>query len=116
LVQRSEALDFVTSLPLTQAPGAPAAEAARGETMHEPAGRQPTHLLRDALASPLSAAGTQLENGWELFYKDNGWHLRGAGVQLTVNGSAYTSGQVLVAGDEIGLGAGRSALLIAVEG
>ena len=73
------------------------------------------YLLREAVASPLAASGTALVNGWELYRADNGWLLRGGGTQLLVNGAVYTSGQCLCTGDEIALGAGRSALLITVE-
>ena len=114
LLQRSEALDFISVLPLASG-GASAAAVQTPAAPAAPRGPQPTHLLRDALALPLQAAGTALDNGCELYRGEDGWLLRGQDTQLLVNGAVYNPGQTLCAGDEIGLGAGRRALLITVE-
>ncbi|MDZ7783023.1 MAG: hypothetical protein U5K56_08885 [Halioglobus sp.] len=116
LVQRGQALSFVTALP--QLAVRETAEPARAKV--EP-GRaaadesDPTHLLQDARARRLSADGTTLREGWEIVRGEDGWQLRGDGPAITINGAAYAPGQRLRAGDEIGLGAERFALLIEVE-
>lgn len=120
LVQRGQALSFVTALPCLHdtiipqpqplpEPAEPVAE--------EPAPAPPTatHVLRDDRAQPLVAAGTALEGGWELFNSGNGWQLRGAGVAPQVNSDEYQPGQLLGRGDSIVLKEHAPLLLIEVE-
>jgi len=118
LVQRGQALSFVTALPCleekiiprVQAPAAPAQEQVAA-TPTAP----PTHLLQDSVARPLVAAGTSLSGGWELYLEGAGWQLRGAGDTARVNNAEYRPGQVLARGDSIAIGAGLESLLIEVE-
>ena len=75
----------------------------------------PTHLLREHLASPLSAGGTALEPGCEIYRSERGWQLRGSGVNVNVNGKQYAPDQLLAVGDEISIGGAYEALLIEVH-
>ncbi len=116
LVQRGEALSFITSLPrLTQqsVPAAQVAPAATAAPQPLPAMPAATHLLQGHVARPLAAAGTTLASGWELYRDDRGWQLRGSGEAL-VNGLPLQPGQVLGGGDDISLGAGATFRLIEV--
>ena len=116
LVQRGEALGFVTTLPqlALREKTAPARFQAAPESATADES-DPTHLLQDARARPLAAGGTALRDGWEIFRGEDGWQLRGGEPRITVNGAEYEPGQRLRTGDEIGLGAQRFALLIEVE-
>lgn len=111
LLQRSEALDFVTALPALARRGN-AGSAAVGNTAQPP---QPTHLLQGGIARRLRAAGTVVAPGCEVFRAGDGWQLRG-GAAAQHNGSPYRPGQSLLAGDAIAVGATQPAQLIAVEG
>lgn len=120
LVQRSEALDFVTSLPLlgkrataAQPPApTPAAAAAPAEAP------QPTHLLLGNRARPLQADGTSLGGGWSLLRGENRqWQLHaasGAGV-LERNGQPGRDTEAVASGDRLRLPDGADALLITVS-
>lgn len=127
LVQREQALHFVTALPCLARKsfgGTTAADAPQPTARIvpqpipqaapvKPASR-PTHLLYRHIARPLSASGTALWDGWELYRDGEGWQLRGSGSGAAVNGAPYTPGQVLGTGDTIAIGAGDAALLIEV--
>ena len=124
LVQRGQALSFVTSLPCleekiipqVQEPvadiPAPAQPVAAPDA---PAVATPTHLLRESMAVPLLAGGTPVDDAWELYQGKLGWQLRGAGQAPTVNDSDYQAGQVLARGDTIRTASGSMASLIEVE-
>lgn len=124
LVQREQALHFVTALPrlaqkavagaaVAVAPLAAIATPAPQPAPTKPASR-PTHLLYRHMARPLSAAGTALWDGWELYRDGGGWQLRGGAAGAMVNGAPYRPGQLLGTGDAIAIGAGDAALLIEV--
>ncbi|MEQ8802082.1 MAG: hypothetical protein RLP45_08595, partial [Haliea sp.] len=121
LVQRSEALVFVNSLPqlggqrtsdAESAAPTPAAAAA------QPVPPQPTHLLQGSRARPLLADGASLGDGWSLLQGENGhWRLhaaRGAGV-LERNGQPARDSEVVASGDRLRLPDGTDALLITVS-
>lgn len=116
LVQRGQALNFVTALPQLAVretlapdrdPADPGSAAADGS--------DPTHLLQGARARRLAADGTALREGLEIVRGEDGWQLRGDGSAITINGEACVPGQRLRAGDKIGLGTRKFALLIEVE-
>jgi len=143
LIQREQALHFVTALPClaekargTAAPGAAPPDASTDAThptdlpAHQlavtaesratpappatsPASR-PTHLLYRHMARPLTENGTALWNGWELYRDRAGWQLRGPGAGAMVNGAPYRAGQALATGDMIAIGVGDVAVLIEV--
>ena len=115
LVQREQALHFVTALPCLGEKMFPAAapSAAPHAAAVKPASR-PTHLLYQHVARPLTESGTPLWDGWELYRGSEGWQLRGAGTAARVNGAPYRHGQVLLSGDAIAIGAGDAAVLIEV--
>ncbi len=127
LVEREQALSFVTSLPclalqlaprggaLAQPAPAPQPAAPR-PAEPQPAAPEPTHLLRGARAEPLVATGTPLADGWVLLRAEDGWRLRGEGAAPVVNGAAHTPGQHLSCGDRIRLGAQHEVVLIEVAG
>jgi hypothetical protein len=129
LVQREQALSFVTSLPCLAQPGvtpkaaappamgpgsnpesAPVAEMSSGAKAPSPA--TPTHLLLAASARPLAARGTPVTEGCELYQHNGLWLLRGPATGGTqVNGLPYREGQALVAGDTVSCGEHRAALI-----
>lgn len=129
LLQREQALHFVNALPclaqktaagtgVASAPAAPdippaATPGAPPALASKPVSR-PTHLLYRHLARPLSANGTALWDGWELYRGSEGWQLRGSGDGAQVNGAPYRSGQLLGTGDSIAIGSGEPAQLIEV--
>lgn len=111
LVQRKEALDFITTLPrLAQEnlPATPTEEAPVAPVA------QATHVLQGTRARPLEAAGTSLDQHWQLAQVDHNWQLLGDGSPPRVNGSDHQPGQPLVPGDNIQLGSGDEFLLIEV--
>ena len=143
LLQRAEALVFVSRLPAaastatsTAAPTAPAEEPAAelapppsssapndaaSASLEPQAGLQQTpvatHLLRAAEAHPLQAAGTSLGGGWSLLGSDDGaWELHAApGAQaLLRNAASCSSGDITATGDHLQLADGSEALLIRV--
>lgn len=109
LVQNGEELHFVTSLPRLDSrttadrvdglSDASAELPAAGET---PVSRHttPSHLLVNAVATPLSPAGVALSGELELYCQQGNWMLRGEDA-VQVNGENYNSGQVLHCGDKI---------------
>jgi hypothetical protein len=119
LVQREQALSFVTALPCLEEKTIPV-----GEQLGEPQrtiqppevakANNPTHLLQQHVAWPLVESGTKLGGGWQLLRSDAGWQLHGADAAAAVNGTAYVTGQVLSTGDAIAINGGDVALLIEV--
>jgi hypothetical protein len=97
-----QALHFVTSLPhlapcsedVQQGSGTPNSPA---EAIPEPT-LAPTHLLLDAVATPLSQSGTPLGKRWILYFEQGNWLLHGAQA-IQVNGKSYMTGQTLNSGD-----------------
>jgi len=143
LIQREQALHFVTALPClkekargTAAQGAASPEpyttaphqtdlpapqvavtAGTRATTAPPVmslASRPTHLLYRHMARPLAENGTALWNGWELYHDRAGWQLRGPGAGAMVNGAPYRVGEALATGDMIAIGAGDVAVLIEV--
>ena len=126
LVQREQALSFVTSLPrlgghsaaTTQQPmPAPAAEPATAppDPVPVPAqGPAPTHLLVDGRAQALASGGSALEPGCQIYRDASGWQLRGDTAAVQVNAAPYRAGQLLQRGDRIRIGNGSEAQLIEV--
>jgi hypothetical protein len=117
LVQREEALSFVTSLPCLQqsiAPRTPAPDAVLEPEQPAVAVTQPTHLLERDRARPLLGTGTDLAPGCEIYRANANWQLRGADAGVMVNGIPYSPGQPLRSGDVIRTGAGIEARLIEV--
>ncbi len=114
LIQREQALSFVTTLPCLDQ-GIIASPDKASESPHaipsplerppsqQPA-TQPTHVLYQHTARPLIEAGTTLEAGWDLYHSNEGWQLRGSGTPATVNGADYHPGQILACGDAINTG------------
>lgn len=120
LVQRAEALDFVSSLPqlgegssAARAPAEPQPAAAA-----QPQAVPPTHLLLGSEARPLQADGTSLGGGWSLLQEDNRqWLLHaasGAG-PLEHNGQPGRDNEVVASGDRLRLADGADVLLITVS-
>lgn len=120
LVQRAEALDFVSSLPqlgegssAARAPAEPQPAAAA-----QPQAAPPTHLLLGSEARPLQADGTSLGGGWSLLQEDNRqWLLHaasGAG-PLEHNGQPGRDNEVVASGDRLRLADGADVLLITVS-
>lgn len=137
LVQRTQALSFITALPCAeprtavhsaQAAAQHPTQASTASTATPPAPAptpaptpapapvsRATHLLSNNLAKPLLATGTALAGGWELYRDSNGWQLRGAGASATVNGRPWHAGQVLDCGDAIVIGTAAAGTLIEVS-
>lgn len=113
LVQRGEALAFVTSLPCLDEPASHRPEHARPEPVTE-SFRAPTHLLHGNRALPLAPGGTEIGPDCWLFRDDNGWQLRGDSGSVRVNGGQWLDERPLRAGDAITTGAGVQLLLIEV--
>jgi hypothetical protein len=127
LVQRARDLHFVTALPrlaresvaaaepaVTPRPAPEATALATPQPTTTTLASRPTHLLYRHMARPLSAAGTALWDGWELYRDNAGWQLRGHGAGAMVNGAPYRRGQALATGDIIAIGTGDVAVLIEV--
>ena len=111
LVQRDQALSFITALPGL----APQAATAPAPHPEPPPAAAATHLLQGYRAVPLVAAGTPLAQGWELYRDARGWQLRGSG-EARVNDAPYRPGQALGGGDSIRLGDTAAFSLIDVAG
>ena len=118
LVEREQALSFVTSLPCLELQVAP-----RGEMLAESATNarpkkaqpEPTHILRGARAERLDANGTALGGGCTLMHDTGGWRISGDGPTPLVNGKEYEPGQRLACGDRVHFApGGAEALLIEV--
>ena len=120
LVQREQALNFVTNLPrlkekLTadEAPSVPPPTTI-GSPPVKPVSRA-THILQNHIAHSLTVPGLKVAKGWEFFLDDQGWQLRGNGSALSVNGHPYHSGQILGVGDSVTTDDGTTAMLIEVK-
>lgn len=125
LVQRNQALSFVTALP-SLAAAAPAPQPQREvvtpSPVPPPAAPAPpvevkpaaTHLLQGSLAVPLATAGTALGQGWDIFHVATGWQLRGSGPAVLVNNSPLQPDQLLGGGDSLRIGDGPELQLIEV--
>lgn len=124
LVQREQALSFVTSLPKLDTNAAAPAPAAAAVTMPTavteavappPApAPAPTHLLVDDQAQALATGGSVLDPGCEIYLTGSGWQLRGDTDAAKVNDTPYRAGQSLQRGDRIRIGTGSEARLIEV--
>jgi hypothetical protein len=122
LIQREQALSFVTALPLAHTAVVATPEPTPAT---EPLNAVPTppvtpqsratHILCQHVARPLTASGTAIEKGWDIYHSDNGWQLRGSGAKVEVNGADYRAGQTLEAGDTVVIGAGHPVHLIEVR-
>lgn len=116
LVQREQALSFVTALPsLATAP----VQAETGPATITPVPVSPpkpaaTHLLDGHRARPLVAGGTSLGDGWTLQRGAAGWQLQGTGTGVMVNGAPGRSEQLVGGGDTIRVGTGAEMRLIEV--
>ncbi len=117
LVQREQALSFVTKLPslaqqeeLAEPVAAPIAPTPLAIT--KPAA---THILQGHRARPLAADGTNLGEGWHILDTGAGWQLRGAGPEVSINGSTGQPDETLGGGDSIRIGDGPELLLIEVH-
>tara|TARA_R110001599_G_scaffold353885_1_gene602478 strand:+ start:50076 stop:51353 length:1278 start_codon:yes stop_codon:yes gene_type:complete len=118
LVQRDQALSFVTTLP-SLAASTPAPKSQPEVTVASPAPvavAKPaaTHLLRGFQAVPLTAAGTSLGPGWDIQHTAAGWQLRGSGAAVLVNDAPLQPDQVLGGGDSLSVGDGPLLRLIEV--
>ena len=121
LVQRDQALSFVTTLPCLDAEVASSHAANKtppvtSSAVKRPAQAstaQPTHVLYRHRAQPLIETGTTLEGGGVIYRGNQGWQLRDSGTPAIVNGATYRSGQILTCGDTIHIGS-DVALLIEV--
>ncbi|PLW81854.1 hypothetical protein CWI75_14005 [Kineobactrum sediminis] len=114
IVQREQALIFISRLPQLDQRTIPPADAgsstpavaplagtaptqAAGAT---PASAAPTHLLQDHQAKPLTS-GSVVANGWSLVYTGGSWHLQASpgAAPLTRNGNACNDGDTVASGD-----------------
>lgn len=123
LVQREQALSFITTLPCAEPrQNAPAAVTPAPEPTpaHSPAPApkpacRATHVLSAHVAQALRPDGTALADGWELYRSDAGWQLRGTGADAVVNDRTYRPGQILDSGDRIAIGQADAVVLIEVQ-
>ena len=112
LVQREQALSFVTALPCLDAEvvssdSANEASQVKPSAVQPPtqaSTTQPTHVLYRHRAQPLIERGTTLKGGYAIYRSSEGWQLRDNGTAATVNGATYHSGQILACGDAINTG------------
>ena len=118
LVEREQALSFVTSLPCLELQLAPRTGALAESAASAPEAAtqpEPTHILRGARAERLDRNGTALAGGWTLVRDSGGWRLSGDGPAPLVNGKGYATGQRLACGDRIHFApGGEEAVLIEV--
>lgn len=118
LVQRDQALSFVTALPSrASAAAAPAPQPEIAAPPPAPAAvTKPaaSHLLQGFRAQPLVSAGTSVGAGWEIHRTAAGWQLRGSGATVLVNDSPLQPEQVLGGGDSLKIGDGPELHLIDV--
>jgi hypothetical protein len=127
VVQREEALSFITSLPCLerQSPATPEEPApvqpeVQQEIVEAPAPPPaaplpvPTHLLQGSRARTLASLASDLAPGCELYLDERGWLLRGAIQGLRINGQTYSEGRALRCGDELDTGAGEPLRVIEV--
>lgn len=107
LLSRGQSLSFRAALPALAIGGT----GARGPAAVEPVSRgpQPTHLLRGATATPLTAAGIDLGGGARIERSGAGWLAQGPNLEL--NGHPLQGQQVLAAGDLLRVGADEIRLI-----
>ncbi|HEY7775687.1 MAG TPA: hypothetical protein VIC02_04010 [Kineobactrum sp.] len=111
IVQREQALVFISRLPQLNTRSLPAAHgelaapsagtprtAALAAAPERPA---PTHLLQGHEAQPLATSGAALGGGWSLVYEAGNWQLQGdsGAAHLTLNGSICSTGDIVASGD-----------------
>ena len=112
LIQREQALSFVTALPCLNAEvvssdsanEAPQVTPSAVQPPTQASTTQPTHVLYRHRAQPLIETGTTLKGGYAIYRSSEGWQLRDNGTAATVNGATYHSGQILACGDAINTG------------
>ncbi|MEJ6539525.1 MAG: hypothetical protein QNL94_03955 [Halioglobus sp.] len=112
LVQREQALSFVTALPCLDAEVVSSDAANKGPPVTPSAAQppaqasttEPTHVLYRHRAQPLMETGTTLEGGCDIYRGNKGWQLRDSVTPAIVNGATYHSGQILACGDTINTG------------
>lgn len=115
LLQRAQALSFVTALPCLERNNISAQESTRAPLATvTKSSSSPTHLLYRNVARALHESGTALAGDCEIYRGKEGWQLRGNVSSATVNGTVYRSGQVLANGDAITVGPNETTLLIEV--
>lgn len=120
LVQRDQALNFVTVLPrlkdqkISEATLANVPLATQDAPGGEPT-KPPTHLLQNHVAQPLTNTGLPMVDGWKFFHSEQGWQLRGSGSAPSVNGREYHPGQILGTGDSVSTDGGATVTLIEVD-
>ncbi len=109
LVERTEALNLVTSLPRQRGADADPAPPAATSPEPDPA----SHILLGSVARPLLAAGTPLPCGCELFLDRGLWWLRGScAAEVRINGEPWRADRALTSGDTLALpGAGQAQLI-----
>jgi hypothetical protein len=123
LVQRGQALSFVTALPCLDAEvvssdstnKGPQATPAPMKLPAQASTAQPTHVLYRHRAQPLMETGTTLEGGCDIYRSSGGWQLRDSGTLAIVNGATYHSGQILACGDTINTGQGVTDIALLIE-
>ena len=112
LVQREQALSFVTALPCLDAEVVSSDAANKGPPVTpapvklpaQASTTQPTHVLYRHRAQPLMETGTTLEGGCDIYRGNKGWQLRDSSTPAIVNGATYHPGQILACGDTIHTG------------
>ena len=123
LVQREQALSFITVLPCLDAEVASPDAANKGRPVTPSAAQppaqasttQPTHVLYRHRAQPLMETGNTLQGGCDIYRGNKGWQLRDSSTPAIVNGATYRSGQVLACGDTIHLGPDVADVALLIE-
>jgi hypothetical protein len=117
LVQREQALTFVTALPCLAQPIDPDSPApAEPSVTDSPvaAGPVPTHVLLVDIARPLRAEGTDLGDGLRIYQSDGQWRLSDDSSKARVNGQPTDETTTLSRGDTVVHPGGTEAVLIEV--
>ena len=123
LIQREQALSFVTALPCLNAEvvssdsanEAPQVTPSAVQPPTQASTTQPTHVLYRHRAQPLIETGTTLKGGYAIYRSSEGWQLRDNGTAATVNGATYHSGQILACGDAINTRPGDTDTALLIE-
>ena len=110
LIQREQALSFVTTLPCLDQDIIASPDKASERSV-----AQPTHVLCQHTARPLIEAGTKLAAGCDLYRSSEGWQLRDSSTPTIVNGTTYHSGQILACGDAINTGTNDTDVALLIE-
>ena len=117
LVQREQALSFITALPSlseTITPAATEPAAIETETPQQTTAPSPTHILLGDTARPLLGSGNELAEGLRIHQQGEEWHLADPGGNVLVNDEPARPGIALARGDKIQYADGAVALLIEV--